>query len=47
MRLSLDLQKLVFIKNLKRKKKLYKWTIERTPMKKWGEAEEVAELVIF
>lgn len=37
-----------FFKKFKNeKKKLYKWTIERTPMRKWGEAEEVADLVVF
>jgi len=29
------------------KKELYKWTIEQTPMKRWGTCEEIAELSIF
>lgn len=33
-----------FIKN---KKKIYKWTLSRTPQKKWGEPEDVSNLVCF
>ena len=29
------------------KKDLYKWTIEQTPMKRWGTCEEIAELAYF
>ena len=37
-----------FFKKFKTKKKdLYKWTISRIPQKRWGEPEEIAELVCF
>jgi len=36
-----------FKKFKKDKKKLYEWTISRTPIGRWGEAEEVANLAIF
>ena len=29
------------------KKDLYQWTIEQTPMKRWGTCEEIAELAYF
>ena len=29
------------------KKKLYKWTLKKTPLGRWGEASEISELVIF
>ena len=29
------------------KKKLYNWTLERTPLKRWGEPKEVANLASF
>ena len=31
----------------KNKKGLYKWTIQRTPMKRWGEPEEISNLICF
>ena len=31
----------------KNKKILYKWTLSRTPMKRWAKPEEIAELVFF
>ena len=31
----------------KNKPKLYKWTIEKTPMKRWGNVEEIANVVEF
>ena len=37
-----------FYSKFKRNKKnLYKWTLSRTPMKRWGEPEEIAELIFF
>ena len=36
-----------FFKNFKKNKKLYNWTIHRTPMKRWGETNEVSELISF
>ena len=31
----------------KNKPKLYKWTLEKTPMKRWGNPEEVANVIEF
>lgn len=31
----------------KTKSKLYNWTLKKTPMQKWGEAKDVAELTCF
>ena len=31
----------------KKQNKLYKWTLTRTPMKRWGEPLEIAELIYF
>lgn len=37
-----------FYKNfLKNNAKLYKWTISRTPMSRWGKPEEIAKLIYF
>ena len=36
-----------FFKNFKKKKKLYDWTLQRTPMRRWGEKNEVSELISF
>ena len=37
-----------FYKNfLKQKSKLYKWTISRTPMSRWGRPDEIAKLIYF
>ena len=37
-----------FFKNFKNKrKKLYKWTISRIPQKRWGNPNEIAELITF
>ena len=35
------------MKNLRKKKKLYKWTIDRIPLAKWGEPSDVADTVCF
>ncbi len=37
-----------FYKNfLKKNHKLYKWTISRTPMSRWGNPEEISKLIYF
>ena len=36
-----------FYKKFKRKNKLYKWTISRIPMKRWGNPHEVSNLICF
>ena len=36
-----------FYKKFKSKKKLYNWTLQRIPMKRWGEPLEIAKLVEF
>ena len=36
-----------YYKKFKNKKKLYNWTLSRTPSNRWGEPHEVANLVIF
>ncbi len=37
-----------FFKKFKAKRKdLYKWTLSRIPQKRWGEPEEIAELICF
>ena len=36
-----------FYPKFKKKKKLYKWTMSRIPLARWGEASEVAEIICF
>ncbi len=36
-----------FYENFKKKKELYKWTIEKKSLKRWGNSDEVAELVEY
>ena len=36
-----------FYKKFKQNKKLYNWTLSRTPLKRWGEAAEVSSLIIY
>ncbi len=36
-----------YYKNFTKNKKLLKWTIENTPMKRWAEPKEISNLVIF
>jgi 3-oxoacyl-[acyl-carrier protein] reductase len=36
-----------FFKKFKKKSKLYNWTLSRIPMKKWGEPEEISNIISF
>ena len=36
-----------FYKKFKKNKKLYNWTLQRIPMKRWGEPSEVVNLIKF
>jgi len=36
-----------YYEKFKKKQKLYKWTLKKTPLGTWGESEDVSELVIF
>lgn len=36
-----------FFKKFKRKKKLYKWTLSRIPMGRWGETSEISSVISF
>lgn len=36
-----------FYKKFKKKKSLYKWTLSRIPQKRWGEPNEIANLICF
>ena len=36
-----------YFKNFKRKKKLYNWTINKIPMRRWGNPDEISNLIIF
>ena len=37
-----------FYENFKKKNpNLYKWTISRTPLNRWGKAHEIADLIYF
>ena len=33
--------------NLKKLPNIYKYTLQRTPLKRWGSCEEVADLILF
>ena len=35
------------MKNLKKKKKLYNWTLNRIPAGRWGQPDEVTNLIKF
>ena len=39
--------KTTFYEKFKKKKKLYDWTISKTPQKRWGSSEEISNVVIF
>ena len=39
--------RLVILKILKKKQNLYDWTIENTPMQRWGKEKEITELIMF
>ena len=34
-------------KNINNNKKLYNWTIKNTPVKRWADPEEIAELIVY
>ena len=36
-----------YYKKFKKKKKLHKWTLSRIPMSRWGEPNEVSEIITF
>ena len=36
-----------YFKNFKKKSKLYNWTLSRIPQKRWGNPEEVSNLICF
>ena len=36
-----------FYKKFKQKKSLYKWTLSRIPQSRWGEPNEIANLICF
>jgi len=36
-----------YFKKFKKNKKLYNWTLQKTPLKKWGESSDVSELILF
>lgn len=36
-----------YFKKFKKKSKLYKWTLSRIPLGRWGEPEEIAHLICF
>ena len=36
-----------YYSKFRKKNKLYNWTLSRTPIKRWGESYEVANLIIF
>ena len=36
-----------YFNKFKKKRKLYKWTLSKIPMKRWGKSQEISELVAF
>ena len=36
-----------YFKKFKKNRKLYKWTLDRTPMKRWAEPSEISKLISF
>jgi NAD(P)-dependent dehydrogenase (short-subunit alcohol dehydrogenase family) len=36
-----------YYEKFKRNKKLYQWTLSRIPLKRWGESNEIANMIIF
>ncbi len=36
-----------YFNKFKRNKKLYNWTLQKTPLKRWGESSDVSELILF
>lgn len=36
-----------FYQKFKKKKKLYNWTLNKTPLKRWADSKEISNLIIF
>jgi len=36
-----------YFEKFKKKKKLYKWTLNRIPQKRWGDPKEISHMVCF
>lgn len=36
-----------YFRKFKKKKNLYKWTLNRTPLSRWAKSEEISEVIIF
>jgi NAD(P)-dependent dehydrogenase (short-subunit alcohol dehydrogenase family) len=36
-----------YFKNFKKKKDLYKWTLSKIPMNRWGKSEEISKVILF
>ena len=36
-----------YFKNFKKKRKLYNWTLNRIPLKRWGKSDEISNLIFF
>ena len=36
-----------YFNKFKKNKKLYNWTLKKTPLRKWGESTDVSELILF
>ena len=36
-----------YFNKFKKNKKLYNWTLQKTPLNKWGESSDVSELILF
>ena len=35
------------MKNLKKNKNLYNWTINKTPLKRWASSKEISNVIMF
>ena len=36
-----------YFNKFKKNQKLYNWTLQKTPLRKWGESSDVSELILF